>query len=433
MATLLRPFRSILATCLLLPLTACTALLPVRDAHTNFTATPWADYPSAESPTGLKPPVGMGGMSDMAGMSGEEDYTTDSFDLWERLRQGFTMPDINHPDVLTAQSRLLNYSKSTRLALQNARRYLPLILDELERRNLPSELALIPLIESSYNPIAGRGREYVGLWQFGSGTARTFNLSLNDWIDERMDITASTRAAFDYLSYLHDLFNGDWHLAIAAYNRGEGTMQRSLAKSGTPPGLAADHIDKLLLPTITRNYLITLQAWENLLSTPDVFGLRLPEGDGEAGLVAVNVPRGLDFETAAQLGGLSVDEIRALNPGYRHNVIHRNNDTLLVPAGKAQQLLSSVAGKQFPEPKRLPNVTVYSGTKSKTATKTAKANKSGKKTAKANKTTNKKNTKVIKASTKPKTTSKKATPTKSGSKKAIAKKAATKSTKTKKK
>ena len=293
-----------------------------------------------DEPIGLKLPPSMA--------ADTEPPPVDMDDPWQRLSQGFGIMDIDDPDVLVLQNNLLKHPRSTRTALQNARRYLPLVLDEIERRNLPSELALIPLIESHYNPAAGRGNEHVGLWQFGSGTARNFNLSLNDWVDDRMDIVASTRAAFEYLSRLHDTFH-DWHLAIAAYNRGANAMMRSLPQGGLN-GPAAANLGQIQLPRTTRHYLIALQAWENLLTAPEVYGLTLPGGGESSGLVSVSVPRGLDFKTAAELGGLSVDEIRALNPGYHHGVIHRHNATLLVPAGKAQKLIDELDGRTFPAP-----------------------------------------------------------------------------------
>lgn len=344
-----------------------------------------------EEPIGLKLPPSM---------AAEEPLPIDLEDPWQRLRQGFTIVDIDNPEVLVYQNRLLKHPRSTRTALQNARRYLPLVLDEVERRNLPTELALIPLIESHYNPTAGRGNEHVGLWQFGSGTARNFNLSLNDWVDDRMDIVASTRAAFEYLSRLYNTFD-DWHLAIAAYNRGGRAMMRSLPPGGLN-GPAAHNLDQISLPNITRDYLIGLQAWENLLSTPDVYGLTLPSGGEASGLVSVSVPRGLDFKTAAELGGLSVDEIRALNPGYHHDVIHRHDSTLLVPAGTAQKLMAELDGRTFPAP-QLPatarssttavrkqlaaraadNVTKSGKRNAKAAKSSARTGKKGKKTDKA--------------------------------------------------
>ncbi|MBQ5459047.1 MAG: transglycosylase SLT domain-containing protein, partial [Rhodocyclaceae bacterium] len=127
-----------------------------------------------DEPIGLKLPPSMA--------ADTEPPPVDMDDPWQRLSQGFGIMDIDDPDVLVLQNNLLKHPRSTRTALQNARRYLPLVLDEIERRNLPAELALIPLIESHYNPTAGRGNEHVGLWQFGSGTARTFNLSLDDWV-----------------------------------------------------------------------------------------------------------------------------------------------------------------------------------------------------------------------------------------------------------
>lgn len=345
-------------------------------------------------------PVGLKLPPSMAGEEAAPQETIDPSDPWQRLRQGFSIIDIDSPEVLVFQNQLLNHPRSTRTALQNARRYLPLVLDEIERRNLPSELALIPLIESHYNPAAGRGNEHVGLWQFGSGTARNFNLSLNDWVDDRMDIVASTRAAFEYLSRLYNTFH-DWHLAIAAYNRGGNAMMRSLPPGGLD-GPAATRLDQIQLPPITRNYLIGLQAWENLLSVPDVYGLTLPGGGEASGLVSVSVPRGLDFKTAAELGGLSVDELRALNPGYRHEVIHRHDSTLLVPAGTAQRLIDELDGRTFPAP-QLPATAQPSPTSvrkqlaARAADKVTKSGKRGAKPAKNSARTGKKGKKTGKA------------------------------------
>ncbi|MBR4737941.1 MAG: transglycosylase SLT domain-containing protein [Rhodocyclaceae bacterium] len=355
-------FRALCAACAALLLVGCGTLFSKSKAPDD-------------EPIGLKLPPSMA--------ADTEPPPVDMDDPWQRLRAGFAVTDIDDPEVLVLQNNLLKHPRSTRTALKNARRYLPLVLDELERRELPTELALIPLIESHYNPTAGRGNEHVGLWQFGSGTARTFNLSLDDWVDDRMDIVASTRAAFEYLNRLHNTF-GDWHLAIAAYNRGANAMMRSLPPGGLN-GPAAANLGQIQLPRTTRHYLIALQAWENLLAAPEVYGLTLPSGGESSGLVSVSVPRGLDFKTAAELGGLSVDELRALNPGYRHEVIHRHDATLLVPAGTAQKLINELDGRTFPAP-QLPasaQTPVVAVRKQLAARAADNVTKSGKRNAKA--------------------------------------------------
>ena len=162
---------------------------------------------------------------------------------------------------------------------------------------MPTELALLPFIESAYNPQALSVAKAAGMWQFVPGTGRDYNLKQNMWQDERRDVLASTSAALDYLSRLHDMF-GDWHLALAAYNWGEGNVQRAIARNEAA-GLPTDY-ESLRMPSETRNYVPKLQAVKNIVTNPQMYGLSLPDIPNHPYFVTVTTSRDIDVTMAAE-------------------------------------------------------------------------------------------------------------------------------------
>jgi len=201
---------------------------------------------------------------------------------------------------------------------ERSQKYLYHIVEELEARHMPTELALLPFIESAFNPQALSVAKAAGMWQFMPGTGRTYNLKRNMWQDERRDVLASTSAALDYLSRLHDMF-GDWYLALAAYNWGEGNVQRAIARNQAA-GLPTDY-QSLRMPNETRNYVPKLQAVKNIIANPQQFGLTLPEIPNHPYFVTVTTARDIDVAVAAKLANLSLDEFRSLNPSFAKPVI----------------------------------------------------------------------------------------------------------------
>ncbi|MBA3624218.1 MAG: transglycosylase SLT domain-containing protein, partial [Methylibium sp.] len=196
--------------------------------------------------------------------------------------------------------------------------YLFHIVEEVERRGLPTELALLPFIESAFNPQALSSAKASGIWQFMPKTGKHYDLAQNFFRDERRDVLASTRAALDYLQMLHGRF-GDWHLALAAYNWGEGSVGRAIAKNRRA-GKPTDYLS-LKMPAETRLYVPKLQAVKNIVAQPEVFGLELPPIENHPYFLSVPIQRDMDVELVADLAGLSIEEFHALNPSLKQPVI----------------------------------------------------------------------------------------------------------------
>lgn len=215
---------------------------------------------------------------------------------------------------------------------QRASKYLYHIVDELDRRGLPTELALLPFVESAYDPTALSRSKASGLWQFIPSTGRHYNLEQNWWQDQRRDPVASTAAALDYLAYLYD-FQGDWYLALASYNWGEGAVKRAMAKNADA-GMPTDYLS-LKMPDETRNYVPKLQAIKNIIADPVKYGLTLPDVSNTPYFTAVRKHRNIDVEVAARLAEMPVDEFKALNASHNQPVmLAENKPTLLLPADR---------------------------------------------------------------------------------------------------
>lgn len=268
------------------------------------------------------------------------DLTHPPRDMWDRIRRGFAIPNL--------QSELVDYwtqyyasrPESVLLMSQRAGKYLYHIVDELDRRGLPTELALLPFVESAYNPTALSRSQASGLWQFIPSTGKHFNLEQDWWRDMRRDPVASTNAALDYLTYLYD-FQGDWYLALASYNWGEGAVRRAIEKQ-EKNGRATDYLS-LPMPEETRNYVPKLQAIKNIVANPERFGITLPPISNTPYFTTVKKRRDIDVEVAAQLAGISVDEFRELNPAHNRPVIKADPEApILLPADKADIFMENL-------------------------------------------------------------------------------------------
>ncbi len=260
------------------------------------------------------------------------DLTRDANDIWDRIRRGFGMPDLDSPLVAEQQIFYLNRPGFLKQVFSRGGRYLYYIVDELERRGMPTELALLPMVESSYNPLAYSRAHASGLWQFIPSTGRNFNLTQDSWVDERRDVIASTNAALDYLQYIYEM-HGDWQLALASYNWGEGAVGRAIQRN-RDAGLPAEY-SELKMPNETRNYVPKLQAIKNIVAEPELFHLELPYVANEQHFVTLNAPPGIDLATAATFADMSLEEFLALNPGYNRPAITSPGQTLVVPADRA--------------------------------------------------------------------------------------------------
>ncbi|MEQ1807101.1 MAG: transglycosylase SLT domain-containing protein, partial [Burkholderiaceae bacterium] len=217
-------------------------------------------------------------------------------------------------------------------------RFLFHIVQEVERRGLPTELALLPFIESAFNPEALSSARASGVWQFIPSTGRVFDLTQNIFRDDRRDVLTSTRAALDYLEKLHGMF-GDWHLALAAYNWGEGNVARAIAKNRR--ARKPTDYSHLRMPAETRQYVPKLQAVKNIVAQPEAYGLALPDLADSPYFVSVAIENDIDVDTAAQLSGLSAEDFRALNP--------QMNKPVILAAGTPQVLLPHDNASRFVE------------------------------------------------------------------------------------
>ncbi|BAO86987.1 transglycosylase SLT domain-containing protein [Caballeronia cordobensis] len=268
-----------------------------------------------------------------------------SSDLWNRIRSGFQIPDLQSDLVDMQVNWYAQRPDYVERMTTRSQKYLYHIVEELEQRHMPTELALLPFIESAYSPQALSVAKAAGMWQFMPGTGRDYNLKQNMWKDERRDVLASTSAALDYLQRLHDMF-GDWHLALAAYNWGEGNVQRAIARNEAA-GLPTDY-ESLRMPNETRNYVPKLQAVKNIVGNPQMYGLTLPDIPNHPYFVTVTTARDIDVTMAAKLAGMSVEEFRSLNPSFSKPVIlGATNPQVLLPFDNAtsfQRNLSSYSG-----------------------------------------------------------------------------------------
>ena len=264
-------------------------------------------------------------------------------DLWERLRQGFQLQDhYDHPSV---QAYISNYSTNQRLfdlVTERASPFLFEIIQELEERGLPLELALLPIVESTFDPNAYSQQHAVGLWQFIGSTARSFGVQQDWWYDGRRDPLVSTAAALDYLTVLHNQFSEDWLVAVGAYNTGDGNVRKAIRRSGQNMG-ALDFWSLPLAPE-TRSHVPKLLALAATVNKGNTAQLEFPPIANKPQLQLVNIGSQIDLAQAASLAGISQEMLRGLNPGYLQWATHPDQpQSLLLPIVNAKLLEKSIA------------------------------------------------------------------------------------------
>ncbi len=326
------------AASLLLWLSGC-ANLPQPTAPAAASAGPAAIAPRAAAAAAPLSPVFPGGplqpittadlasSQDVAGMQVPAD-------LWDRIRRGFKMNDLEGDLVRQQEQWYATRPDYIQRMTERSSKYLFHIVEELERRNMPSELALLPFIESAFNPQAVSSARAAGMWQFMPATGTYFDLKQNVFRDDRRDVLASTRAALDYLQKLHGMF-GDWHLALAAYNWGEGSVGRAIAKN-RKLGLGVTYAD-LSMPNETRYYVPKLQAVKNIIANPQAYRAELPLIENHPYFQSVKVTRDIDVELAARLANINLDDFKALNPSMKRPVIlAAGTPEILLPWDNAQ-------------------------------------------------------------------------------------------------
>ncbi|NQD95381.1 transglycosylase SLT domain-containing protein, partial [Pseudomonas sp. CrR25] len=283
------------------------------------------------------------------GLEREPEWLTTSVkpedpeDIWERVRAGYQLQDEIGINPRIEQQRLWFVSNPSFVEKVGERSspYIHYIVERLEERNMPMELALLPMIESAYNPFAYSHANAVGLWQFIPSTGRHFNLRQTNWYDGRRDVMASTNAAMNYLSRLHEMFNGDWLLALAAYNAGEGRVSRAIERN-QKLGLPTDYWN-LSLPSETQNYVPKLLALSQVVMTPQAYGVNLNPIANEPYFEKVELKQRMDLSRVAAMADLDEDELYQLNPAFKRRITLDGPQHLLVPTDKAELLAANLS------------------------------------------------------------------------------------------
>ena len=273
-------------------------------------------------------------------------YNSDN-DLWARIKDGYAMPNVQSQYATNHETWYASRPDYVKRMVERSQKYLFHIVEEVQKRGMPTEIALLPMIESAFNPQAYSTSKASGIWQFIPSTGKHFGLKQNWWVDNRRDVTAATNAALDYLQKLYGMF-GSWDLALAAYNAGEGTVQRAIDKNRSQ-GLATDY-ESLSLPPETKNYVPKLQAIKNIVTEPDKFGLKIGSIPNRPYFARVTTPKQIDAKLAAQLAEISFDEFSALNPSYNRPVITSTGEKnqLLLPVWAAERFVENLANYDKP-------------------------------------------------------------------------------------
>jgi len=265
-------------------------------------------------------------------------------DLWERIRRGFAIPNLTNAYTLRWTKYYAEDTAMMQRMLDRASRYLYYIVDEIESRGLPTELALLPFVESAFNPTAYSRAHASGLWQFIPSTGQHYKLQQDKWRDLRRDPIASTQAALDYLSYLFEV-QGEWHLALASYNWGEGSVKRAIQRN-TRRGLTPEYVS-LKMPAETRHYIPKLQAIKNIISHPEQYGLTLPVIENTPYFTTISDAPTLSIFDAAKLAEMPLEEFRALNASFNHPLmLAEHKPTLLLPTDKVTVFQSNLQSQQ---------------------------------------------------------------------------------------
>lgn len=265
-------------------------------------------------------------------------------DLWARLRAGFSMPELENDWVRKAEGWYGSRPDYVQRMTERGSLYLFHIVEEVEKRGMPTEMALLPFIESAFNPQALSTAKASGMWQFVPATGRDFDLKQNIFRDDRRDVLASTRAALDYLARLHEKF-GDWHLALAAYNWGQGNVQKAIDRNQRA-GLPTDY-ESLKMPDETRYYVPKLQAIKNIIQSPQKFAVSLPDLANHPYFLSVNIDRDMDVDVAARLAGVTPELFKQFNPQMNKPVILAASTTqVLLPYDNASAFASNLAAHQ---------------------------------------------------------------------------------------
>ena len=269
-----------------------------------------------------------------------------SNDLWIQIRQGFALPELDSPLVEQQTQWLVKRPDYVNRSMARSSRYLFYIVEEVNRRNMPTEIALLPFVESAFNPEAKSTAKAMGIWQFMPRTGQDFKLTQNVFRDERRDVLQSTNAALDYLQRLYKQF-GDWQLALAAYNWGEGNVAKAIKRNQALR--KPINYQSLTMPRETREYVPKLMAYKNIVQNPAAYNIVLPELENHPYFVAIDVTRDIDVDVAAQLAEMSLEDFRNLNPAFNKPVILAATDQqMLLPFARAELFQMNLASYTKP-------------------------------------------------------------------------------------
>lgn len=272
---------------------------------------------------------------------GDQDIDVTN-DIWQRIRLGLTFPIDENPRLQSQRNWYVKHPTYLDRVAKRAEPFLYYIVEELEKNDIPLEIALLPIVESAFDPFAYSHGRASGMWQFVPGTGKRFGMKQNWWYDGRRDVIASTEGAIAYLKYLHKFFDGDWLLALAAYNSGEGRVRRAMrnnARKNKPTDFWS-----LDLPKETRAYVPKLLALADIVKRPDEFGIKLYEIENQSVLTKVDIGSQLDLAKAAQLADLTLGELQRLNPGFNRWATDPDGPHyLLLPASKVDNFNAGLA------------------------------------------------------------------------------------------
>lgn len=284
--------------------------------------------------------------SSLIGVVSELPVEAPPTDLWDRIRAGYTMPDLEDPLVAKWEKFYADRPDYLARIVDRSSKYMFYIVTEIERRGMPLEIALLPMIESAFNPVAHSSAKAAGIWQFIPSTGVNYGMKQDWWADSRRDIVAATNGALEYLSRLNGMFN-DWQLALASYNWGEGSVGRAVARAKAA-GKDGTYLS-LDMPAETRNYLPKLQAVKNIIRNPAAYGVTIASIANEPYFKTITLAHPIDLKRAAQLAEMTEAEFVALNPAHNRPVIGgRGEFQMLLPADKADHFLARLDANEKP-------------------------------------------------------------------------------------
>ncbi|MGB8337596.1 MAG: LysM peptidoglycan-binding domain-containing protein [Burkholderiales bacterium] len=327
------------------------ALIPALEEK-NLSIVPSAEAPTASAPAANVPPTEPADIvvpqnlpADIPAYVPPQIIDAAQSDLWERIRKGYGLSNFDSPLIGNHVNWYAGRPDYFQRMTDRSARYLFYIVEEVQRRGMPTEIALLPMIESAYNPQAYSRSQAAGIWQFVPATGKQYGLQQNWWYDGRRDVLASTRSALNYLEKLHRQF-GNWELALAAYNCGEGTVSRAISANAAQ-GLPTDY-KNLALPDEARNYVPKLLAVKKIVSEPGKYGLALLHVPNVPYFTTIDMRRHMDTKLAAEFALMSVNDFTALNPGYNKPVISGHSPHIVLPVDRVEPFVRSLS--QYPHP-----------------------------------------------------------------------------------